>query len=80
MGGLRRLSRDNPYMDGMLRTAVRAAIGLAGVLVALHFVGGENDRLRAEVRRTSIELKHARLDSAECGQLEAPGLLVQVSE
>lgn len=52
----------------------------AGVLVALHFVGGENDRLRAEVRRTSIELKHARLDSAECGQFDDRGLLVQVSE
>lgn len=35
MRGLRRLSRDNPYMDGLLRTAVRAAIGLAGVLIAL---------------------------------------------
>ena len=52
----------------------------AGVLVALHFVGGENDRLRSEVRRASIELQHARLMSAECGQPEAPGLLVQVAE
>ena len=52
----------------------------AGVLVALHFVGGENDRLRSEVRRASIELQHARLVSAECGQPEAPGLLVQVAE
>ena len=38
MRGLRRISRDNPYMDGMLRTAVRAAIGLAGVLVALQLL------------------------------------------
>ena len=38
MRGLRRLSRDNPYMDGLLRTAVRAAIGLAGVLVALQLL------------------------------------------
>lgn len=35
MHGLRRISRDNPYMDGMLRTAVRALIGLGGLLVAL---------------------------------------------
>ena len=38
MGGLRRLSRDNPYMDGMLRTGVRALIGLAGVLIALNLL------------------------------------------
>lgn len=39
MRGLRRISRDNPYMDGMLRTAVRAMIGLGGVLVALDLLG-----------------------------------------
>ncbi|GAB1407285.1 hypothetical protein MASR1M8_12040 [Thermomonas brevis] len=38
MRGLRRISRDNPYMDGLLRTAVRAAIGLAGVLIALQLL------------------------------------------
>lgn len=52
----------------------------AGVLVALHFVGGENDRLRSEVRRATIELKHASVTLAECGHPEAPGLLVQVAE
>ena len=52
----------------------------AGVLVALHFVGGENDRLRSEVRRATIALKHASVTLAECGQPEAPGLLVQVAE
>ena len=35
MRGLRRLSRDNPYMDGLIRTGVRVLIGLAGVLIAL---------------------------------------------
>ena len=38
MRGLRRISQDNPYMDGMLRTAVRALIGLAGVLIALNLL------------------------------------------
>ena len=52
----------------------------AGVLVALHFVGGENDRLRSEVRRATIALKHASVTLAECGQPEAPDLLVQVAE
>ena len=52
----------------------------AGVLVALHFVGGENDRLRSEVRRATIALKHASVTLAECGQPEAPGLLVKVAE
>ena len=47
----------------------------AGVLVALHFAGGENDRLRAELAHN-----RARLVSAACGQLEAPGLLVRVAE
>ena len=35
MRGLGRLNHDNPYMDGLLRTGVRAVIGLAGLLVAL---------------------------------------------
>ncbi|MFT4178028.1 MAG: mechanosensitive ion channel family protein [Thermomonas sp.] len=36
---LRRISRANPYMDGLLRSTVRALIGLAGVLVALDMLG-----------------------------------------
>jgi small-conductance mechanosensitive channel len=32
---LTRISRSNPYMDGLLRSTVRSLIGLAGVLVAL---------------------------------------------
>ena len=32
---LNRISRSNPYMDGLLRNTVKALVGLAGVLVAL---------------------------------------------
>ena len=38
MRSLRRLSRDNPYMDGLLRTGVRVLIGLGGILVALQLL------------------------------------------
>lgn len=34
-----RLGRSNPYMDGLLRSSVRALITLAGVLVALDLLG-----------------------------------------
>ncbi len=36
---LTRISRSNPYMDGLLRGTVRALIALAGVLVALDLLG-----------------------------------------
>jgi small-conductance mechanosensitive channel len=36
---LRRISRSNPYMDGLLRNVVQVLIGLAGVLVALDLLG-----------------------------------------
>lgn len=36
---LTRISRSNPYMDGLLRSTVRTAIALAGVLVALDLLG-----------------------------------------
>ena len=34
-----RIGRANPYMDGLLRNAVRVVIGLVGVLVALDLLG-----------------------------------------
>ena len=36
---LTRISRSNPYMDGLLRNAVKSLIVLAGVLVALDLLG-----------------------------------------
>jgi small conductance mechanosensitive channel len=36
---LTRLSRSNPYLDGLLRSVVRIALVLAGVLVALDLLG-----------------------------------------
>lgn len=36
---LRRISRSNPYMEGLLRNTVHILIGLAGVLVALDLLG-----------------------------------------
>ena len=36
---LTRISRSNPYMDGLLRNIVKSLIGLAGVLVALDILG-----------------------------------------
>ena len=65
-------------------------IAVIAVLIALFGIAGtpdyvldierENETLRAELKRTPLALNRARLVSAECGQLEAPGLLVQVSE
>lgn len=57
-----------------------ALFGVAGTPDYVLDVERENDRLRAELKRTTLSLNRARLVSAECGQLEAPGLLVQVSE
>ncbi len=36
---VRRISRSNPYMEGLLRNTVQILIGLAGVLVALDLLG-----------------------------------------
>ncbi len=36
---LTRISRSNPYMDGLLRSTVKTAVVLAGVLVALDLLG-----------------------------------------
>ena len=57
-----------------------ALMGWAGTPEYVLDVERENDALRAELKRATLALNRARLMSAECGQLEAPGLLVQVSE
>ena len=36
---LTRISRSNPYMDGLLRSVVKSLIALAGVLIALDLLG-----------------------------------------
>ena len=50
-----------------------ALFGIAGTPDYVLDIERENESLRAE-------LKRARLVSAECGQLEAPELLVQVQQ
>ena len=57
-----------------------ALFGIAGTSDYVLDIERENETLRAELKRTTLALNRARLVSAECGQLEAPGLLVQVSE
>ena len=68
----------------MLTIAVIAGLialfGIAGTPDYVLDVERENETLRTELKRTTLALNRARLVSAECGQLEAPGLLVQVSE
>ena len=54
--------------------------GIAGTPDYVLDVERENDRLRAELKRATLALNRARLMSAECGQPEAPGLLVRVAE
>lgn len=57
-----------------------ALFGIAGTPDYVLEVERENETLRAELKRTTLALSRARLVSAECGQLEAPGLLVQVAK
>ena len=54
--------------------------GIAGTPDYVLDVERENETLRTELKRTTLALNRARLMSAECGQPEAPGLLVQVAE
>ncbi len=60
--------------------AIIVLFGIAGTPDYVLDIERENETLRAELKRTTLSLNRARLVSAECGQLEAPGLLVQVSE
>ena len=60
--------------------ALIALLGIAGTPDYVLDIERENETLRAELKRTTLALSRARLVSAECGQFEAPGLLVQVSE
>ena len=57
-----------------------ALFGIAGTPDYVLDIERENETLRAELKRTTLALNRARLVSAECGQLEAPGLLVQVAK
>ena len=71
-----------------------ALFGIAGTPDYVLDIERENETLRAELKRATLALNRAtlalnratlalnraRLVSAECGQLESPGLLVQVSE
>ena len=68
---------------------MKTAVLIAGMITLFGIVGTpdyvldierENEALRAELKRATLALNRARLVSAECGQLEAPGLLVQVAE
>ena len=57
-----------------------ALMGWAGTPEYVLDVERENDALRAELKRATLALNRARLMSAECGQFDDRGLLVQVSE
>ena len=57
-----------------------ALFGIAGTPDYVLDIERENETPRTELKRTTLALNRARLVSAECCQLEAPGLLVQVSE
>ena len=54
--------------------------GIAGTPDYVLDIERENETLRAELKRTTLALNRARLVSAECGQFDDRGLLVQVSE
>ena len=54
-----------------------ALFGVAGTPDYVLDIERENETLRTE---TTLAINRARLVSAECGQLEAPGLLVQVAK
>ena len=56
---------------------MKTIVVIAG-LIALFGIAGTPDYV-LDIERENESLR-ARLVSAECGQLEAPGLLVQVSE
>ena len=57
-----------------------ALLGIVGTPEYVLDVERENESLRTELKRATLALNRARLVSAECGQPEAPGLLVQVAE
>ena len=57
-----------------------ALFGIAGTPDYVLDIERENETLRAELKRATLALNRARLMSAECGQFDDRGLLVQVSE
>ena len=57
-----------------------ALFGIAGMPDYVLDIERENEQLRAELESTTLALSRARLVSAECGQFDDRGLLVQVSE
>ena len=64
-----------PVSAALAALLIIVLLGIAGTPDYVLDIERENEALRA-----TLALNLARLMSAECGQLEAPGLLVQVAE
>lgn len=69
-----------PVSAALAALLIIVLLGIAGTPDYVLDIERENDRLRAELKRATLALNQARLVSAECGQLEAPGLLVQAQQ
>ena len=69
-----------PVSAALSALLIVVLLGIAGTPDYVLDIERENDALRAELKRATLALNRARLASAECGQLEGPGLLVQVAE
>ena len=69
-----------PVSAALAALLIIVLLGIAGTPDYVLDIERENDALRTELKRATLALNRARLVSAECGQPEAPGLLVQVAE
>ena len=69
-----------PVSAALAALLIIVLLGIAGTPEYVLDVERENDALRAELKRATLAINRSRLVSAECGQPEAPGLLVQVAK
>lgn len=57
-----------------------ALFGIAGTPDYVLDIERENESLRAELERATLAINRSRLVSAECGQFDDRGLLVQAQQ
>ena len=69
-----------PVSAALAALLIIVLLGIAGTPEYVLDIERENEALRAELKRATLALNQARLVSAECGQLDDRGLLVQAQQ
>ena len=69
-----------PVSAALAALLIIVLLGIAGTPDYVLDIERENESLRAELKHATMALNRARLVSAECGQFDDRGLLVQVAE